>query len=547
METRSFRVKTTATLMAMLFLASIVVITIPVKAQPTEVWVDDDYTMATPGWGVDHFATIQEGVDAVADGGIVHVAEGTYNEQVVIGKSLTLQGEGDTTIIQPSAPNKLTKIKSTPWFGGTKDQVSILWAHAPGGSVTVKDLKVDGQYITSAPSGSIGRIAGISYIETSGLVDSVTVVDMDTTGYTPRSVGIWASAVTYTSSVEVTDCTVDDYNRGGIYPYGDDLTMDLNHNTIIGPGTLSAQVPNGILFLDGSTGSATFNNVYNLYYGVGTTYRSTGIGTYLAGTGVIFAFNNVHHVQNAFALSVDTSGATVEYNTVYDSHTGVRIESGAADNVIRYNDIRDNTYAIRCGDDMGTGNEAHYNNFVGNIGFDSGFPAYVGAVSNIHTTYTLDAEYNWWGDASGPSGVGPGTGDSVSDKVDFDPWVGLTWVDYEWTYDEDIDGLTTLDFTSSFTTAVSPEYIAIQIHNDGPADITLTNIVVNKVTPPGKGIVGACVVLTPLYTIPDGGDGTFLVDVSASNLFKDKANLHLWVYFTINDDEYHIGVNVHIR
>ena len=35
----------------------------------------------------------------------------------------------------------------------------------------------------------------------------------------------------------------------------------------------------------------------------------------------------------------------------------------------------------------------------------------------------VDAANNWWGDANGPSGVGPGTtGDAVSDDVNFDPW-----------------------------------------------------------------------------------------------------------------------------
>jgi parallel beta-helix repeat protein len=37
-------------------------------------------------------------------------------------------------------------------------------------------------------------------------------------------------------------------------------------------------------------------------------------------------------------------------------------------------------------------------------------------------TDTVDATYNWWGDASGPDGEGPGIGDSVSTYVDFDPW-----------------------------------------------------------------------------------------------------------------------------
>ena len=46
------------------------------------VFVDDDFTAITPGWGVTHFATIQDGVDNVDPGGTVNVADGLYEEQV---------------------------------------------------------------------------------------------------------------------------------------------------------------------------------------------------------------------------------------------------------------------------------------------------------------------------------------------------------------------------------------------------------------------------------------------------------------------------------
>jgi len=42
-----------------------------------------------------------------------------------------------------------------------------------------------------------------------------------------------------------------------------------------------------------------------------------------------------------------------------------------------------------------------------------------------NATYTMNAENNWWGSASGPthSTANPcGTGDVVSDYVDFSPW-----------------------------------------------------------------------------------------------------------------------------
>ena len=244
-----------------------------------------------------------------------------------------------------------------------------------------------------------------------------------------HTAGIFAAAETYTASLEATGCTIQVYTRTGIYALGETMTANYHDNEINGPGPILGGVPNGIFFLRGATGSATYNIVTDFGY-TGEEYRSTGIGTYNAGDEVVFSHNEISYVQNAFALS---TGTIVEYNDVHDCHTGVRIESGAADSIIRYNDIHDNTYAMRCGDEMGDNNEAHYNNFVNNIGVDSGFTNYAGSVS-VHpdATETLDATLNWWGHASGPSGesgrTNPkgkiiGKGDSVSDDVDWDPWL----------------------------------------------------------------------------------------------------------------------------
>jgi len=60
-----------------------------------EVWVDDDYDGSTPGWGSTHFATVQDGIDHAAPSGTVHVAEGAYPENPVIGKALSLLGAND--------------------------------------------------------------------------------------------------------------------------------------------------------------------------------------------------------------------------------------------------------------------------------------------------------------------------------------------------------------------------------------------------------------------------------------------------------------------
>ncbi|HEX4609356.1 MAG TPA: hypothetical protein VH092_14260, partial [Urbifossiella sp.] len=79
------------------------------ETQPSTTYVDDDFAGMAPGtpipdadpltpgdqpavFGVDAFATIQAGVTAVAAGGTVRVAPGTYQENVTVGKPLTLLG-----------------------------------------------------------------------------------------------------------------------------------------------------------------------------------------------------------------------------------------------------------------------------------------------------------------------------------------------------------------------------------------------------------------------------------------------------------------------
>jgi len=62
-------------------------------SSPNTVYVDDNYGSSTPGWGYDHFDVIQDGVDAVAEGGSVYVFNGTYYENVVVDKTIDLIGE----------------------------------------------------------------------------------------------------------------------------------------------------------------------------------------------------------------------------------------------------------------------------------------------------------------------------------------------------------------------------------------------------------------------------------------------------------------------
>jgi hypothetical protein len=67
---------------------------------PDQVYVDPSYSTNGAGsheYGWDAFATIQEGIDAVASAGTVHVAAGTYTESPSLNKAVNLAGADKTS------------------------------------------------------------------------------------------------------------------------------------------------------------------------------------------------------------------------------------------------------------------------------------------------------------------------------------------------------------------------------------------------------------------------------------------------------------------
>ena len=70
----------------------------PSSAQPSKVWVDDDYCEGCPNdghtWGYDAFDEIQDGIDAVALPGAVHVAAGIYYENIILRDAVQVLGAG---------------------------------------------------------------------------------------------------------------------------------------------------------------------------------------------------------------------------------------------------------------------------------------------------------------------------------------------------------------------------------------------------------------------------------------------------------------------
>jgi len=130
----------------------------------------------------------------------------------------------------------------------------------------------------------------------------------------------------------------------------------------------------------------------------------------------------------AIWLSINNgSEVTIGQNIITGAIAGITTRNGLLDNstvTIDHNQIHQNDYGIYLESVAGGSTVLINSNRLAGNG-DYGLYVEDSAV-------IVDATYNWWGDASGPSGgvadpvtgrIADGTGDAVSENVHFDPWL----------------------------------------------------------------------------------------------------------------------------
>jgi parallel beta-helix repeat protein len=148
-----------------------------------------------------------------------------------------------------------------------------------------------------------------------------------------------------------------------------------------------------------------------------------GIGLYNSDNN--FLFSN-KCLTNAHGINIDnnSNNNSIVFNTLENNGHGIYIEENTSTSLvwIAFNNIINNRGNEDSGIHIAKGVDSTkiwvgYNNIVGNS-FPGGWSY---GLYNLGTG-ELDAQYNWWGNPSGPGWVGPGTGDNVSDNVNYRPW-----------------------------------------------------------------------------------------------------------------------------
>lgn len=148
------------------------------------------------------YSTIQSAINAASEGATISIAKGTYVENVVVDKPVTLSGSGKGTVIEPASSNPVCEGGSL--CGGAASNVILVQAN----NVTISKLKVEGDN----PALTSGVVVGGKDIDArNGIITNHL-------------------AGTY-NGLTVSKVTVADIYLRGIYASSGG-TFDFNHDTV---------------------------------------------------------------------------------------------------------------------------------------------------------------------------------------------------------------------------------------------------------------------------------------------------------------------------
>ncbi len=389
------------------------------------------------------FQTIQKGIDSVEPNGTVHVAAGTYIENVVVNNSVTIDGAGADTIVMPadSDPGLPTgssllgsniflveandvKITDLVIDGDNPDLDSgvvfgdadldarngIITNHANGvynglevSYVTVKNIYLRGIY---ASSGGTFNIHHNTINNTQGSDQSFAIMVYNGTGFVADNVVDYGAAVgaNYSQGTQWLRNTLT-HTPGGIH------TDNAGLPSILGPELISGNTVD-CTGVSGGYGIWTFVNRMPITVENNTvTSCEVAYSAWGSGNSTVATFQNntaTAPAQNtdSAGIYVTTSGAGWGYFDVNADFSGNNL-SGFETGVFLSADPA--TWETAPYVEKTITSNINRNNVTGS----SAHAAYQGTDG----IYTIDLEENWWGSILGPQAP-------ISDNVDVIQWCG---------------------------------------------------------------------------------------------------------------------------
>jgi parallel beta-helix repeat protein len=420
------------------------------------------------------YCDIQPAIAAANANDEIHVAAGTYNENVSIGTTINLSGTvGKTAIIDGGGSGTVVAITannvqmsgftiqnsgSTPLTDG-----GIILTGASGCTIQDNDV-INNNSLGIAMQYSSGNtiltntitnnyVAAVALIASTGNTiqgnnassTQLVVIPGSPDQYLGYGIVLEEDGGNASTGNSIIGNTVNNNTSDGIY-----FGQGSNGNYIINGNTVSGNERDGIYFWKSSNNEIINNTIV----GGGTTW------------------NGIHLMGSS---SNTINGNTTSGNT----DCGIRIRCGAESstgNIIQYNSITANATGIDLIDDVSTnnyvgivnGNTISYNDIVGNT--------LIGMTTTDTPVLELyAATHNWWGDVGGP---GTGGANDVSSNIVYCPWLDGPHASTPGTVGI-VQLVSTGDYYCNLTDAIADAGVNDQVNL--LADITENIVVLNKV------------------------------------------------------------------
>jgi hypothetical protein len=435
---------------------------------PSPLWVNatgvvgTDTSCANPG-----YTTISAALSAAVSGQVINVCAGTYDEQLIITKAVSLVANGSVTVNGPGTYSG-TSTSCDADGPDNQDEVDI----CVNGAVSISGFTINGGFAEAYCNDDFYGVAvlgGATLTLSNSIIEGVGGPNG---GGCQGGVGIQVGEATGPTTADaghatLTSDTVETYQKNGITVDGGGSTATITDVTVVGAGPAPI-AQNGIQISDGAKATITGADVTGnecdetavpacgpnpdedtqsigiLLYDAGTTTvknstsSNNDIGIYNFGDdatsyytppspfNIVETFTNVT-MSNRYENACADAGKTV----VNDSH----MSGGATGlSVFQYDGQPIGATFTGTGDTFNGASTAAVN--IDSDGTSGDFPvSFTLTKSNLNSTNAagvlnntsagddvVNATDDWWSNASGPSVWSFGTGLKVTQNVNFFPW-----------------------------------------------------------------------------------------------------------------------------
>jgi nitrous oxidase accessory protein NosD len=318
------------------------------------ILVDDDKVQCPTA----AYTSIQAAVNAAKSGDLIRVCAGTYREQIVIDKSLSVEADYGVIVIPSDVLANTAGLSS-----GDPIAAIILVKNAE--TVELEGLIVDGSANGLTECGP--TLIGILYQDASGSIEHNAVRHVRLASTLPgcqsgNAIDVESSS-SGQSNVTIADNSVDSYQKNGITANEPGTKVDVTENAVTGLGPTTGAAQNGIQIGFGARGRVTNNAVADNIYSpcesaANCPSNATGILIFQS-DGVRVERNTVG--TNQVGIFVAANDGNIGGNTVFHSVALDGIALVGNGNSVSSNDI------------SGSGDAAVYIQGNNNTVFDNEF------------------------------------------------------------------------------------------------------------------------------------------------------------------------------